>query len=368
MSNDETFPELPFGGGALFDSFDLNDEYYVPKPEAPSSVVDLRKDNAKSVTPVVYDQGKTYTCTANATAAAFWHEEKSGRHVADWGEEGPSRLFTYWLARGGFNDNFSGATDSGSSLRDAMKGVAKCGACAEGWCRFPDFEGIDAEIKNRNLAPNEAKIEWAKLKNAAVNSKPKDIAFQQALNHKIAKYLRLDADRPDEDDKQLTPEAKERIGKSTLKSLKKCLFEGFPVAFSFWFYRPKNESFDTRDETWILEDVWHDSEGSGKALFPPNIPLEKLPPQLQPKQFLSHSVLAIGYDDNKRQVLVQNSYGPTWGNNRGVFLMPYAWILDFEATNDFWTIRVNDGAPTTDGPKWKSINKGILGDEFAWTN
>jgi C1A family cysteine protease len=51
-----------------------------------------------------------------------------------------------------------------------------------------------------------------------------------------------------------------------------------------------------------------------------------------------HAVMAVGYDDLRKAVLVRNSWGPGWGI-RGYFWMPYKLISDADFTHDFWTVR-----------------------------
>jgi len=50
-----------------------------------------------------------------------------------------------------------------------------------------------------------------------------------------------------------------------------------------------------------------------------------------------HAVLAVGYDDTKKQVIVRNSWGAGWGD-KGYFYLPY----DYFATHvsDMWTSKV----------------------------
>src|SRR2546423_11390374 len=122
----------PGDSGRLKDPLDPRDHYYSADPNTqPPKHVNLRQDEAQLSTEI-YDQLKTNTCTANATAAAFWYEEKAGRHGETWGVTGPSRLFIYWLARGAYKDEYfdlEDPFDTGSCPRDAMKGIAKCGVC-----------------------------------------------------------------------------------------------------------------------------------------------------------------------------------------------------------------------------------------------
>ncbi len=52
-----------------------------------------------------------------------------------------------------------------------------------------------------------------------------------------------------------------------------------------------------------------------------------------------HAVLAVGYNDAKQTFTVRNSWGPSWGQ-KGYFTIPYAYLLDANLSDDFWTIRV----------------------------
>ena len=51
--------------------------------------------------------------------------------------------------------------------------------------------------------------------------------------------------------------------------------------------------------------------------------------------------MAVGYDDTQHRFVVRNSWGPGWGM-KGYFTMPYAYLLDDNLSDDFWTIRVVD--------------------------
>ena len=52
-----------------------------------------------------------------------------------------------------------------------------------------------------------------------------------------------------------------------------------------------------------------------------------------------HAVLTVGYDDTPQRFIVRNSWGPGWGM-KGYFTMPYAYLLDQNLSDDFWTIRM----------------------------
>ena len=325
------------GGGLKQDPFDPRDHYYQAQASTqPPSSINLRQDHAQLATEI-YDQLQTGSCTANAAAAAFWYEEKAGRRAQVWGSAGPSRLFIYWLARGGYENSthdIPGVYDSGSNSRDAMKGIATVGACPEADCPFVQ---------------------------SAVNSKPSNTAFADATPHKITSYYRLDPDRPDSDNKSLSESQKAKIGTDLLENLRKCLTEGFPVAFGFWYYLPEADMWDMTTTPYILKDVWNNPDS--KFQYPRNTFPDELPDILKLRENgkviqPGHSVLAIGYDDHRKQVLVQNSWGKDWSGN-GTFWMPYAWITDFAATNDFWTIRTTHTPPAR-AKGWQEVHQQIM--------
>ncbi|KAJ9607727.1 hypothetical protein H2200_007805 [Cladophialophora chaetospira] len=352
--------------GALRDPFDPRDEYYRPDPSLevrPS--VDLRIDHPEGDLPIYY-QGATNSCTANASAAALWYEERLGRHAAEWGEKGPSRLFIYWLARSGTQEYLDKVEDKGSFMRNAMKGIKTQGVCPEDDCPFPGLELIDP----RGMTP-----ERLELKKAAVNRKPDSQAFDNALPHRVGKYKRLDADGPDEHqgvkpwDKDLSFEQKAAFGQYNLRMLRACLSEGYPVAFSFWYYLLDDAMFRTTDGKKILKNIWDEKENLETGPFPQHTWVDRLKDPFRPKRNgsyvrIGHSVLAVGYDDATQLILVRNSRGDTWGNN-GYFYMPYAWISDFAATNDFWTIRSVEEHPDKAPVQWEEIHQEVVGKILA---
>ena len=50
-----------------------------------------------------------------------------------------------------------------------------------------------------------------------------------------------------------------------------------------------------------------------------------------------HAVMAVGYDDRRRRVIILNSWGSGWGEG-GYFYMPYDFITDSNECHDFWKI------------------------------
>lgn len=240
------------------DLHDLRDQKIVfpllPLRLAPRSVVDLR-----NAMPPVYDQQSLGSCTANAIAAAYEFDETSlaEKYV-------PSRLFIY------YNERFMEGNvekDTGASIRDGIKSIAKQGVCHE-----TDWPYEIAKFRQR----------------------PSDSCYEKALSHRAIKYFSLNKD---------------------LEQMKACLQAGFPFVFGFSVY----ESFESKE---VAE--------TGQMPMPE--PGEKL--------LGGHAVLGVGYDDEKRVLIVRNSWGDGWGD-KGYFYMPYAFIEEAggRMVADFWTVQ-----------------------------
>jgi C1A family cysteine protease len=122
-------------------------------------------------------------------------------------------------------------------------------------------------------------------------TKPSAAAIADAARRKITSYHRL-------------------VG---LTAMRQCLAEGYPVIFGFTVY----ESFESDQvaRTGILEM-----------------------PKPNERELGGHAVLAVGYDDDARQLIVRNSWGAGWGQ-KGYFRMPYGYIENASLSDDFWTIR-----------------------------
>ena len=99
-----------------------------------------------------------------------------------------------------------------------------------------------------------------------------------------------------------------------LTNMKGCLAAGFPFVFGFTVY----ESFE-----------FNDVAQTG------NVPMPRFDEQIMG----GHAVLAVGYDDGDRLFICRNSWGADWGD-AGYFYMPYAYLLDNNLSDDFWTIRL----------------------------
>ena len=122
-------------------------------------------------------------------------------------------------------------------------------------------------------------------------AKPPAKCYQEANKHKVTSYHRI-------------------IG---LQQMRQCLAEGYPFVFGFSVY----ESFESPEMA-----------KSGHLSFP--TPDER--------QLGGHAVMAVGYDDQAKTMLIRNSWGPDWGIN-GYFTMPYDYINNHNLADDFWTLR-----------------------------
>lgn len=141
-------------------------------------------------------------------------------------------------------------------------------------------------------APPETVWSYSDQNPGPFQEKPSQAAYTAAAKHKVTSYQRVPR---------------------TLTQMKGCLASGYPFVFGFSVY----ESFES-DEV----------AKSGDAPMPG-----------ANEQLLGgHAVLAVGYDDKTQRFIVRNSWGPHWGKH-GYFTLPYAYLLDSDLSDDFWTVR-----------------------------
>lgn len=121
---------------------------------------------------------------------------------------------------------------------------------------------------------------------------PQDV-YDAALHYRTVDYWRVPRD---------------------INQMRGCLAAGFPFVFGFSVY----ESFesDAVAETGIVDL-----------------------PKPSEQMLGGHAVLAVGYDDAQQRVTVRNSWGATWGD-KGYFYLPYAFLLNDDLSEDFWTIKL----------------------------
>ena len=94
--------------------------------------------------------------------------------------------------------------------------------------------------------------------------------------------------------------------------LKSALASGYPVVFGFTVY----QSFE--------------GEEVAKTGIVPM-------PNKNESMLGGHCVLLVGFDDDKKQFIVQNSWGEEWGDN-GYCYFPYEYLTNANLASDFWTM------------------------------
>ena len=126
---------------------------------------------------------------------------------------------------------------------------------------------------------------------AQAYTKPSDAAYAEGMQHKISKYYRF----------------------ADLDHVKHSLAAGFPVIMGITVYG----SFE-----------------SDKVAKTGKVPM----PKPNEEYLGGHAVLAVGYDDKKKVLIVRNSWGADWGD-KGYFYLPYAYVSDPSLADEFWSIR-----------------------------
>ena len=64
-------------------------------------------------------------------------------------------------------------------------------------------------------------------------------------------------------------------------------------------------------------------------------------PNKNDKLLGGHAVMAVGYNDAKKVIIVRNSWGVEWVD-KGYFYMPYAFITNSNMCSDLWAIFTTD--------------------------
>ncbi len=219
---------------------------------------------------LIEDQGHIGSCTGNALAGLLEFLEIKDLKDKDHTDpfvfnpdtfENLSRLFIYYNER--VLENRVNE-DTGASLRDGIKSLALWGICRE------------------TLWPYDPQILF---------KKPSLSAFNEAKNHKISSYYRIE----------------------NLTEARECLASGFPFVFGFSVY----ESFE--------------SQTVAKTGMMPV-------PKKKERLLGGHAVMAVGYDDLKKLLIIRNSWSAKWGL-KGYFYMPYEIAENTNLAADFWTIQ-----------------------------
>lgn len=227
------------------------------------STVDLRP-----LCSPVFNQGDLSSCTGNALAGGLEFLELKELREKILAAEifnpnkfvNISRMFIYWNERVIEGDTNQ---DSGAEIRDGVKSLATIGACLES--------------------------EWPHLEENVLEAPPQK-AFEDAQNHKISKYYRIE----------------------DLNDMKACLYLGYPFIFGFTAYDQFESDQMAKDGMLQMPNPYDQMQGG-------------------------HAVLCVGYDDSKQCMIVRNSWGSDWALD-GYFYMPYSYISNPNLSDDFWMI------------------------------
>jgi C1A family cysteine protease len=169
-------------------------------------------------------------------------------------------------------------SDAGAQIRDGIKSVANQGDCPESEWPYDDTPALPD-----GTFPSGAK---------AATLPPKQ-CYLDAIQHTALNYQSVD---------------------QNLADMKGCLSSGNPFVFGFTVF----QSFESPD---VARTGNVPMPGAGESVIG------------------GHCVLAVGYDDQDALFICRNSWGEGWGD-AGYFYMPYAYLLDDNLSNNFWTIRL----------------------------
>lgn len=249
-------------------------DFLYAAPKGLKRALPVSKDLRKYCPPV-YDQGCLGSCTANAIGAAIeFNQIRQNKRRAFM----PSRQFIYYNERA-----MEGTirSDAGAQIRDGIKSVVKQGVCPEN--QWPYVIGT-CEVTGTDLYGEPIYDTGTHFM-----QKPPASCYEAATHFQVLQYHRV---------------------LRSLNEIRACLAEGFPIVFGFTVY----ESF---------YDIGKDGV----------MPM----PSVQDRSVGGHAVMAVGYQHSRKQFIVRNSWGATWGD-KGYCYMPYKFLLS-ENCDDFWTIR-----------------------------
>ncbi len=136
-----------------------------------------------------------------------------------------------------------------------------------------------------------SEVEWP-YDIAKFASKPLAKCYTDAARHKAISYQRV---------------------AQALSQMQGCLAAGYPFVFGFSVY----EKFESPA---VAKTGVVNMPGPGES------------------RIGGHAVMAVGYDNSEQRFIVMNSWSTGWGM-KGFFTIPYAYLLDGNLSDDFWTIR-----------------------------
>lgn len=242
------------------DALDFRDYSFSQKPTTVQNLplkVDLRNTHK-----IVHNQGAVGSCVHNSSVLALdFTRVKEGLDPIF-----GSRLFGYYNTR---EIESTVNEDSGCQIRNAMKSLATTGICVE-------------KLWDYNIKPHHFYM------------KPTDACYNEAKNHKLLGYFRLN--------------------NTNLDTLKSCLAEGYTFVFGMAVY----ESFES----------YYTSQ-TGIVSYP----------SINETFLGGHCMLCIGYNAANQCFIVRNSWGIGWGD-KGHCYIPFQYLTNNSLADDFWTMRI----------------------------
>lgn len=174
----------------------------------------------------------------------------------------------------------------------------------------PNFSRLFIYYNERVMEGTVAEDAGAQIRNG-VKSVQKIGACRETLcPYDISKFTKKPTFGAYENAKKGKITSYSRVG--SLNALRSALADGKPVVFGFIVY----ESFESE-------------EVANTGILPM--------PEDHETAYGGHAVLAVGYDDKTKRVLVRNSWGRYWGQ-KGYFTMPYDYIANKDLCDDFWVL------------------------------
>lgn len=168
------------------------------------------------------------------------------------------------------------SVDGGAFLRDGVKSLQQKGVCPE--TEWP-YDATPAPTEGGAFPVGSRAV-----------TAPSQQCYDDAANYTITSYQAVS---------------------QTLSQLQGCLASGYPFAFGFSVF-----------------SSWYNVDPT-----PTIVPM----PSQDDTVVGGHAVLCVGYDNATNLFKIRNSWGAAEGDN-GYFYFPYAYLLDSNLSNDFWTI------------------------------
>ncbi len=247
------------------------------------SKVDLRE----KITTAIINQGLLNSCSACALAvAAELHiadKQNSFNHLQN---RQVSAMFIYYHERiieNKINKN------SAVFIKDGIKALAKHGACSEKLWPYPSSIPLPSAL----LAQLKTGTKQDIISAIAQAEQLSQVAIDKALSTVPSRQAKAQASH------FLSPNYYKLAIDNGLNEVKLALSKGIPVVFGF------NEplSFFNTPKSGIMAMPKTDEPRLG-----------------------GHAVIAVGFDDEKKALLIRNSYGTSFANN-GYCYMPYEFVL-----------------------------------------